>query len=49
MRGLEAEAYDRQYDDRELVRRIGRYFEAYCNKVILGQKTGFSVVSLFML
>jgi ATP-binding cassette subfamily B protein len=35
MRGLEAEAYDRQYDDRELVRRLGRYFGAYKPKVII--------------
>ena len=35
MRGLEAEAYDRQYDDRELVRRLGRYFGTYRNKVII--------------
>jgi ATP-binding cassette subfamily B protein len=35
MRGLEAEAYDRQYDDRELIRRIGHYFGAYRSKVII--------------
>jgi ATP-binding cassette, subfamily B, bacterial len=33
MRGLEAEAYDRQYTDRELVRRIGRYFSLHWRKV----------------
>ena len=26
MEGLDAEAYDRQYSDRELIRRIGQYF-----------------------
>jgi ATP-binding cassette subfamily B protein len=35
MRGLEAEAYDRQYDDRELIRRIGHYFGAYRSKAII--------------
>jgi ATP-binding cassette subfamily B protein len=33
MRGLEAEAYDRQYGDRELLRRIGRYFGAHGPKI----------------
>ncbi len=33
MRGLEAEAYDRQYSDRELVSRIWGYFSAYRRKV----------------
>ena len=35
MRGLEAEAYDRQYSDRELVRRIGRYFGRHRGKVVV--------------
>jgi ATP-binding cassette subfamily B protein len=32
-RGLEAEAYDRQYSDKELVRRMGHYFRPYRRKV----------------
>jgi ATP-binding cassette subfamily B protein len=43
MSGLEAEAYDRQYDDRELVRRIGRYFGAYRSKVII------IIISVFLM
>jgi ATP-binding cassette, subfamily B, bacterial len=35
MQGLEAEAYDRQYSDKELVWRIGRYFSVYRAKVII--------------
>ncbi len=35
MRGLEGEAYDRQYSDRELVRRIIRYFSAQRRKVVI--------------
>lgn len=35
MRGLEAEAYDRQYEDKELVNRIGHYFSAHRRKVII--------------
>lgn len=35
MRGLEAEAYDRQYSDKELVRRILAYFSPQRNKIIL--------------
>ncbi|RMH01076.1 MAG: ABC transporter ATP-binding protein [Chloroflexi bacterium] len=35
MRGLEAEAYDRQYDDRELLRRILAYFRPYRRKVVI--------------
>ena len=27
MRGLDAEAYDRQYSDKELLRRIFQYFQ----------------------
>lgn len=33
--GLETESYDRQYDDRELMRRIGRYFAPYRRQMIL--------------
>ncbi|MDJ0754312.1 MAG: ABC transporter ATP-binding protein [Ardenticatenaceae bacterium] len=33
MRGLEAEAYDRKYSDKELVQRIWNYFSAYRRKV----------------
>jgi ATP-binding cassette, subfamily B, bacterial len=33
MRGLEAEAYDRQYSDRELTRRIFRYFRPHLRKI----------------
>lgn len=46
MRGLEAEAYDRQYDDRELVRRIGRYFGAYRTKVIIIVASVFVMAAL---
>ncbi|MFO7539942.1 MAG: ABC transporter ATP-binding protein [Chloroflexota bacterium] len=35
MRGLEAEAYDRQYSDRELTRRILRYFRPHLRKIII--------------
>jgi ATP-binding cassette, subfamily B, bacterial len=35
MRGLEAEAYDRQYSDRELTRRIFRYFHPHLRKIIV--------------
>lgn len=34
MRGLEAEAYDRQYGDRELLGRIGHYFGQHRRKVV---------------
>jgi ABC-type multidrug transport system fused ATPase/permease subunit len=33
--GLETEAYDRQYSDRELLRRILRYFRPYTRQMIL--------------
>jgi ATP-binding cassette, subfamily B, bacterial len=35
MRGLEAEAYDRQYSDKELTRRILRYFRPHLRKIIV--------------
>jgi ATP-binding cassette, subfamily B, bacterial len=35
MRGLDAEAYDREYSDRELVQRIIRYFYPHWRKVIV--------------
>jgi ATP-binding cassette subfamily B protein len=35
MRGLEAEKYDRAYEDRDLVARIIRYFRPHKNKVIV--------------
>ncbi|MCA9971794.1 MAG: ABC transporter ATP-binding protein [Anaerolineales bacterium] len=35
MRGLEAEAYDRQYDDRELVNRILHYFRPHRRKILI--------------
>ncbi|MEW5989466.1 MAG: ABC transporter ATP-binding protein [Chloroflexota bacterium] len=35
MQGLEAEAYDRQYSDKELVRRISRYFAPFRRQVII--------------
>lgn len=35
MRGLEGEAYDRQYSDRELVGRIINYFRPYRKKIIV--------------
>jgi ABC-type multidrug transport system fused ATPase/permease subunit len=34
-RGLDAEAYDRQYQDKELLRRILRYFRPHRRKVII--------------
>lgn len=43
MRGLEAEAYDRQYSDRELLARIAGYFTAYKRKAIV------IVISVFVL
>ncbi|MCI0398033.1 MAG: ABC transporter ATP-binding protein/permease [Chloroflexi bacterium] len=33
--GLETEAYDRQYSDRELLRRIASYFRPYSKRMIL--------------
>ncbi|MCB8946935.1 MAG: ABC transporter ATP-binding protein [Ardenticatenaceae bacterium] len=35
MRGLEAEAYDRQYSDKQLVQRILHYFRPHKRKVII--------------
>jgi ATP-binding cassette, subfamily B, bacterial len=35
MSGLEAEAYDREYSDKELVRRIVDYFRPHRNKLII--------------
>ncbi len=35
MRGLDAEAYDRQYSDKELVQRILRYFRPHRRKVVI--------------
>lgn len=35
MRGLEAEAYDRQYSDKELVRRIVDYFRPHWRKALI--------------
>ena len=35
MSGLEAEAYDRQYNDRELIRRIGHYFAEHKRKLLI--------------
>jgi ATP-binding cassette subfamily B protein len=35
MRGLEAEAYDRQYNDKELLQRILNYFRPHRRKVII--------------
>ncbi|GAB4276696.1 MAG: ABC transporter ATP-binding protein [Candidatus Promineifilaceae bacterium] len=43
MRGLEGEAYDRQYNDRELVRRILHYFRPYLGKL------GVVVASVFFM
>lgn len=34
MHGLEAEAYDRKYGDRELVRRLARYFSEHRRKLV---------------
>ena len=33
--GLDTEAYDRQYTDRELLRRILSYFRPYTRKMLL--------------
>ncbi len=46
MHGLDVEAYDRHYDDRELVRRLGRYFGAYKNKVIIIVASVFVMAAL---
>ncbi len=35
MRGLDAEAYDRQYGDKELLRRIFQYFKPHTKKLLL--------------
>ncbi|PID85716.1 MAG: ABC transporter [Chloroflexi bacterium] len=35
MRGLDAEAYDRQYSDKDLVRRILHYFKPHWQKIIV--------------
>ena len=35
LRGLEAEAYDRQYNDKELVKRILNYFNPHLRKLII--------------
>ncbi len=35
MRGLDAEAYDRQYSDKDLVRRILNYFKPHRRKIIV--------------
>jgi ABC-type multidrug transport system fused ATPase/permease subunit len=35
MRGLDAEAYDRQYDDRLILRRIGHYFGPHLRKILI--------------
>ena len=35
MRGLEGEAYDRQYSDQELINRILRYFRPHKRKIII--------------
>jgi ATP-binding cassette subfamily B protein len=43
MRGLEAEAYDRQYDDKELVRRITTYFRPF------KRKTAVVVATIFLI
>lgn len=47
MRGLEAEAYDRQYDDRQLVSRILHYFRPYLGKlgVMVASVFGISLAS----
>lgn len=34
LRGLEAEAYDRQYNDKELLRRILKYFRPHSKKLV---------------
>lgn len=46
MQGLHAEAYDRQYSDRELVQRIIRYFYPHKARVIL---IAFSVLMMALL
>jgi ATP-binding cassette, subfamily B, bacterial len=35
MRGLDAEAYDRQYEDRLILRRIGHYFGPHLRKILI--------------
>ena len=46
MDGLEAEAYDRDYTDRELVRRIGSYFEPHKRSMLL--VTGMVIFNALM-
>jgi ATP-binding cassette subfamily B protein len=43
MRGLEGEAYDRQYSDKELVRRILLYFRPH------GKKTAVVILTVFLM
>ena len=43
MRGLEAEAYDRQYNDKELMGRIWHYFQPHKRKIWI------IVISVFVL
>lgn len=43
MRGLDAEAYDRKYDDKELVRRIFAYFRPHRRKI------GVVTLAIFLL
>ncbi|MBK9052935.1 MAG: ABC transporter ATP-binding protein [Chloroflexi bacterium] len=46
MQGLNAEAYDRQYDDRQLVQRISRYFRPHRGRIII---ISFSVLMMALL
>ena len=46
MDGLEAEAYDRDYTDRELVQRIGRYFAPHKKSMLL--VTGMVILNALM-
>ncbi|MBK8985303.1 MAG: ABC transporter ATP-binding protein [Chloroflexi bacterium] len=43
MRGLEGEAYDRRYDDKELVRRIWRYFQPHT------RETAVVILTVFLM
>ncbi len=35
LEGLDKEAYDREYDDRELVRRVSQYFRPHARTIAL--------------
>jgi ATP-binding cassette subfamily B protein len=46
MRGLDAEAYDRQYSDRFILRRIGSYFRPHSRKMVFIALATFAMAAL---